>query len=538
MQKISDSERSPVPGSHLMGSPDLNSEIEILISLANPSNNMSDSKQSKPKNAAVRDQEQTRTQFYAAALQIVLNFANEFHLRQVGDPYGGYLIRFAGTVENVNRAFNVKLQTYAYPLGSYLSHDDGAYVPENVWPYIDTVLGLDTRQIAKPYLDSADASLELAGPNAAWLKQVTTAYALRADLSGEKECIGILEFGGQLSQADIYRYFKDLQSNQPDVYFVPIPASGSPFPGVKADWEIALDTEVAGSIAPKATIVVYIAPNSEAGWALALGTAVNDKKYNPKVISISWGNSEAQWSPDLLKTLMRILKDTTQTDITVCAASGDDGCDIDLNGKVQVSFPASSPYVLACGGTTIQSDNTEVVWNDDGRRSASGGGISDVIQVEPWQKGMPVPPPLPRRRTANDGRRLPDVAALAAARYNVFSKGNYVNNLGGTSAAAPIWAGILALLNQALLNRGLSRVGFLNERLYTMSSLNSALGDVQSGNNGVGGINGYVAAKQWDACTGWGSPNVQKLLTELSKALIPSRKSSRKKAFSLQKKKS
>jgi len=201
--------------------------------------------------------------------------------------------------------------------------------------------------------------------------------------------------------------------------------------------------------------------------------------------------------------------------VTVCVACGDNGStDGVTDGSDHVDFPASSPYSLACGGTSLvlsgKSISSEVVWNDLSTGSgATGGGVSTTFAMPTWQSGVNVP-----AAGGFSGRGLPDVAGDAdpATGYQVLADGSSIT-VGGTSAVAPLWAGLVALLNQSLSQP----VGYLNPSLYQTIALEAGtLNDITSGNNGD-----YSAGPGWDACTGWGSPNGAGLLQALAAVATP-----------------
>jgi kumamolisin len=196
--------------------------------------------------------------------------------------------------------------------------------------------------------------------------------------------------------------------------------------------------------------------------------------------------------------------------MTVTVASGDSGSSDGVSdGLAHVDFPASSPHVLACGGTTLKFTKaaiaSEVVWNDGSSGGATGGGVSDVFPLPAWQSAAKVPPSA--NAGAHIGRGVPDVAGNADPEtgYEVIVDGS-TSIIGGTSAVAPLWAGLIARINA---NAG-KPVGFINPHLYAAPA---ALRDVRSGNNGA-----YAARTGWDACTGLGSPNGPKLETLLVRA--------------------
>jgi kumamolisin len=282
-----------------------------------------------------------------------------------------------------------------------------------------------------------------------------------------------------------------------------------------------LDIEVAGAVAPEARIVVYFAPNTDAGFLDAIATAIHDASNHPSVISISWGGPEAAWTTQAMQAMDQAFQDAAALGVTVCCAAGDDGSS-DIrdpqqdDGRLHADFPASSPYALACGGTRLQGSgstiSSEVAWNEGRNGGATGGGVSDVFPLPSWQASAHVPPSgNPGRHT---GRGLPDVAGDAdpVTGYVIQVDGQQ-GIIGGTSAVAPLWAGLVALINQRLGHA----VGYLNPILYRLPATAGAFHGITTGNNDITGHHGpYPAGPGWDACTGWGSPDGAKLLQALT----------------------
>jgi kumamolisin len=208
-----------------------------------------------------------------------------------------------------------------------------------------------------------------------------------------------------------------------------------------------------------------------------------------------------------------VLADAKRLNVTVLFAAGDELATGGLNdGNAHVWFPASSPYALSCGGTQPASGggagaNEEIVWNNGG--SGTGGGISDVFPVPAYQTGLALPP------SVNDGasrRGVPDVAAAAAGTpgYRIVLNGAVVIK-DGTSAVAPLWAGLIAIANA-----GRDRpLGFVNSALYSNPVL---FRQIEHGDNRIQGI-GYDAGVGWNACTGLGVPKGAELVAAL--AAIP-----------------
>jgi kumamolisin len=258
-----------------------------------------------------------------------------------------------------------------------------------------------------------------------------------------------------------------------------------------------LDIEVAASIATGAKIVVYFTPNTDQGFIDAVTTAVHDTTNKPSVISISWGGPESTWTAQATAALDAACQAAAAVGVTITVAAGDNGSTDGATGN-NVDFPASSPHVLACGGTRLTGSGStiasEVVWNELAiGEGATGGGVSTIFPLPAWQQNANVP----AAPTSAGGRGVPDVAGDAdpSTGYIVRVDGvTYV--IGGTSAVAPLWAGLIALANQ---QNGVS-AGFINPTLYTASA-KKAFRDITQGNNGS-----FSAGPGWDACTGQGSP--------------------------------
>ena len=280
---------------------------------------------------------------------------------------------------------------------------------------------------------------------------------------------------------------------------------GTNTPGGDADGEVALDIQVAGGLAPGAKIVVYFAPNTDQGFADAISQAANDATHKPSIISISWGGPESSWTAQSVTTMNTAIEDAGTLGVTVFVASGDNlATDGVTDGAAHVDFPASSPYAIGCGGTQLNTSGTavtgEVVWNDG--TSGTGGGFSALAAVPAFQKGV-VP------ATAK-GRGVPDVAgdAAPATGYTVVVDGQ-TETVGGTSAVAPLWAGLTALVNQSIGKN----VGFFLPTVYKNTS---GFVDITSGSNiPTDSKVGFEAGAGWDACTGLGRPDGKKILAVL-----------------------
>jgi kumamolisin len=340
--------------------------------------------------------------------------------------------------------------------------------------------------------------------------QVAQLYQFPTGATGAGQTIALIELGGGYQQSDLTTFFSNLGITPPQVTAISVDSATNQPTGDpnSSDAEVLLDIEVSGAVAPGAAIAVYFAPNTSQGFLDAITTAVHDQTTNPNVISISWGGAESTWTSQAMQSYDQAFQDAVALGVMVCTASGDDGSDDDqTDGQAHVDFPSSSPNVLSCGGTTLESSNgniqSEVVWNDGSGNGASGGGVSEIFPLPTYQQSANVPVSV---NTGFVGRGVPDVAGDADPNtgYNVEVDGQAIV-VGGTSAVAPLWSALIALLNQQL---GKS-VGFLNNSIYGALST-TGFNDIVSGNNGA-----YSAGPGWDACTGWGSPIGTALLSGL-----------------------
>jgi kumamolisin len=336
--------------------------------------------------------------------------------------------------------------------------------------------------------------------------ELSRIYGFPEGLDGNGQVIGILEFGGGYRHQDLHKHFASQRLATPEIVDISVDEAKNS-PGSATDGQVVTDIQIVAAIAPQAALRIYFAPYVATGWVHAIRKAVEDKV---SVLLIGWGNAECTWKGKDLEEVNDALKQAAMCEITVVCAAGDQGATNGVDdGRRHVIFPASSPWVTAVGGTSLQSKSgrliSEVAWNDRGR--ATGGGVSDQFDCPDWQSSVHVP----LRANGTAGRGIPDVAATAWNTMIIVNLGSHKVSIGGTTVSAAIWAGLIARINQGLS----TNLGFLNPKLYQEVGPAGILRPVLKGHNGVNSVEGYSAGPGWNPVAGWGSPDGVKLLSWL-----------------------
>ena len=348
-----------------------------------------------------------------AAITLVRAFAREFELKVEPDPtsVARRTIRLTGTAADMQQAFGVVLEQKTIDGVEYRVREGGIHLPASLIDAVVAVIGLDNRPQAKPHFRIRRPSVEAVSYTPV---QIAQAYQFPGSATGTGQTIGIIELGGGYRQADLTAYFKSLGLSAPAITTVSVDGGkNAPSTANGADGEVMLDIEVAAAVAPGAKVVVYFAPNTDQGFIDAITTAVHDTTNKPSVISISWGGPESSWTQQSLTALDAACQSAAALGITITVAAGDNGSSDGGTGN-NVDFPASSPHVLACGGTTLEASGaniaSETVWNETAsNEGATGGGVSTVFALPTWQAKSNVPAPS----TSTGGRGVPDVAGDA-----------------------------------------------------------------------------------------------------------------------------
>jgi len=497
----------------------------------------------------------TREQFAArhgadsADLSKIAAFAHEHGLTIVESSRAKRSVKLSGTIQALTTAFRAKVHKCRKSGLDYRGRVGSISVPEELAEIVVGVHGFDNQPVARPHYrllekpsdtSAAKRRKKKKTPNTSFTPlQVAELYNFPTGLDGTGQCIGVIELndintttnqviGAGYSTTDLQTFFSHLDLRMPQVVAISTDGgANTPGPDPNADGEVTLDIEVAGAIAPGAKIAVYFTPNTSQGFIDAVSQAIHDTDNAPNVISISWGGPEDSQPQQLVDGLADALQDAATLGVTVCCAAGDNGsADSPTNdpsapwdGNPHVEFPSSSPYAFACGGTKLTGSGTtiisEVVWNEGPQGGAGGGGVSNIFARPDYQASLAIP----ASPTGNEGRGVPDVSGNADPEtgYQIFVAGSQ-EVAGGTSAVAPLWAGLIARINQRLVSIGSKSAGFLNPLIYGSSIANAgAFHDIVSGTNDITGtLNGvYTAGPGWDAASGLGSPDGATLLSVL-----------------------
>lgn len=486
-------------------------------------------------------------------LRELLAFGRSVGLEVAGVSRPRHDVVLAGRSEIVADAFGVDFELFDSPVGPRRAHRGEIHLPTHLHESVVGVLGLDDLPRHRP-------AGVAPGPGRSYSpRTIARHYRFPAsDASGQR--IAILAFGGGFHRSDLDQYFKRVLRIEPPTVRTKLvgAAANAPMdrdvlatfvdafnaPGATAaalarqfgpdilDWakatlEVTLDCQIAGAVAPGAALEVIFADPGSAGFYDAIYTAIGlgPTRCRPAtVISISWGTSEAIWGGHL-EVIDQALRAAAIRGITVVCSSGDFGSlNHPKSKRAQVNYPASSRFVLAVGGTSMTSPplrqrSNEVVWNRRalGMRCASGGGVSGhwprpgyQRRVEPgrarsWRN--------PHAGSRDAYRGIPDVAALAdsVGAYRIWLGGRRTIGA-GTSAATPLWAGLIARMRRA--TRG--ALQWVTPLLYR-PELDGAFTDVIRGHNRISRHgSAYRAHHGWDCCTGHGSPRGDRLLAALA----------------------
>ena len=401
-----------------------------------------------------------------------------------------------GTHANVRTLFGIALHQVecGTTKAQFYTHLVNVDVPASLQPHVSNVLGLNSFPVARPCLHAASAKAAPLLPNKTkfLITELRTAYGLPAPTAntGKGIKIGVIELGGGYFVDDLKRYIALCAPLASDTNVRSVSVQGArnnPYDGSGSNLEVALDIQLILGTAPGASVNVYFAPNSFDGFYAAIRAAQIDKCA---IVSISWAATEGAWSRKTMQNYDALLQSMSAAGITVFAAAGDYGASDGQRG-LHVEFPASSPNIVACGGTSLRANPSfvsESTWYNNAL-SATGGGFSTVFARPPFQPAI----------KNQSMRGVPDVSADAdPATGHIVILNGAQTVVGGTSAVAPLYAGFLAQLYTLKPSTPRGTAAFLRAAYASPSKFY----DITTGSNG-----GFSAAKNWDACTGMGRLN-------------------------------
>ena len=441
------------------------------------------------------------------AMKRVLKFAQENHLEVKESDLASGKVLLKGKVKDFNEAFKVQLDDFKGPLGISRERTGTISVPRNISTDVLGVFGLESGNLA--HSNVAKLEPPQGGPfrpratNSLIPSDAAKAYEFPTESKGAGQGVAILQFGGAIDLKDNAAYYEQRGLKVPDISIVTVD-HGKMKPGESADDEVALDSQVIGTVAPDAKQMLLFAPNSDQGFldAITRATFTKPGEIPNSAISISWGAPESRWTKQAMENMHMAFKKAALKGITVFAATGDKGAKNETD-RFTADYPASDSLVVACGGTELRLNgegkvDSEVSW------SGSGGGISEISPVPGFQTDIK----MPANANKNDktGRGVPDIAGNAnpSTGYQIRVHG-VESTMAGTSAVAPLYAALVLQMN-SILGR---RVGNLHSFIY-QNGKSDVFRDMTVGNNG-----GYDAAPGWDAVTGWGVVNGNKMLEKL-----------------------
>jgi kumamolisin len=510
--------RNPAAGARLIGRTDGAAKIDVTVVLVRKTKI---SRAVWQRHALKKPDERPSVDYTAfaerygasdEALVAVRSFAAKYRLKVTNVDQCRRVIKLSGSASNMEQAFGTVLDDYAVGPDSYRGRQGPLLLPVEIAAYVEAVLGLDNRPVAKPRLRLRIAQISFY-PN-----ELAALYSFPPG-DGTGQTVALIELGDNYGPDDLQAYFAAAGLRQPPtirsvgvVQGVPVPYGQDP----DSDGEVMLDVEVVGAMAPGATIVVYFSDNSDQGFYEAVSQAVHHPSTT--AVSISWGSPEKDWTQQSLGAWASLGQSATLLNVPIFVASGDHGCtdeqptDQGYDGQRHVDFPGTcADGIASCGGTSLRGNTSETVWND-GDGWATGGGVSTHFQIPIWQCGVTAD-----GETALLMRGVPYIAGNADPNTGIKVRVDGADSVsGGTSAVAPQWAALTAVLSQQLGKKA----GFFIPLLYS-NAKSGATNDIATGNNTVFGVTGFSAKPGWDACTCLGSPNGAKLLGLLSGLAAP-----------------
>jgi len=394
-------------------------------------------------------------------------------------------IKVQGSAKAIEDALNVTIKNYVEKGRQFFANSTEPYLPSAIASEIESIDGLNNLPLIPSYSRSSLT------PSTVKI-QYDMAPVYAANINGKGVKLAVATYC-DFNLDDATYFFKTYGINVA-APITTIQVGGTPLTDASAAMETMLDIESALSTAPGAELLIYDGATPTSSTGIDVFSKIVEEGQ-ADVVSYSWGLAESDLSASNVNAMNNLFAAGSAKGMTFMAATGD-------SGGSEIIYPATDPYVTAVGGTTLNIEGgsgefvSEVGW------SGSGGGVSSRFTQPSWQQGVV--------NASSYGRTIPDVALDAdpTTGYAVYANGVW-HNVGGTSGAAPHWAGIMALVDQSRADNGLGPLGLANPALYSLK-VRAAYKDITSGSNGL-----YSCYQGYDMVTGWGSVDVAKLVNIL-----------------------
>jgi kumamolisin len=526
--RLKDSLHKSNPTGQVLGPADGNADMNATVMLRSKASVLRMdryiARMSEGKAAMLGDEGDAFAQRFGArpeSLAVLKDFAGKYNLNIAESDLRSGRVLLTGKTADFQRAFEVELKTYAAANGPITGYSGALSLPRELSAHVQSVLGIDERPVAAPAyrvrLD--DGSSGLSGSSAdSFIKQggytaVDIARAQNFPLAsgGEGQHGAFISLGGGIDQADYNKFFPAHGLEQPKPLQIVLVdgARNSPGNPLAGDTENALDAIQIQSVAPKAELKMILGPNNDQGLVDVFERAIFPKNGEAanSVVSASWGLAEHKQSTQAVNALTIAFRKAAIRGVQIVAGAGDSGA-MSHALTFQPEFPACDPNVTGVGGLKMVLDekgqlSSAVAW-DEGELSSTGGGVSKIFRQPWWQKdaGVPTNPD-----TGKIGRGVPDISTNAARATGFPVRvGGQDLVIGGTSAGAPLYAGLLLNINSELATAGIKPVTPLNPWMYARAQ-SGVFQDVTAGGN-----HGFQAGKGWDAVSGLGWVDGQSML--------------------------
>ncbi len=455
----------------------------------------------------------------------VINFAKKNGLEVVGMFDNRVLLDVSGKVSDIERAFQITLRTYPHP------RENREFYAPDVEPSVETnvhildVSGLDNYTLPHPMLhvvSPAGSAVPSTGSGPLgnyWGIDFRNAFVPGVELDGSGQMVGLVDFTNGYYASDIASY--ETRTHLPNVPLQQVLLDNSSGEPSGNTGEASLDIDMVISMATNLAEVVIFQGDI---WDDILNTMASSNYYSIKQFSSSWSFGGPSSTSD------QILEQMAVQGQSFFMASGDGDAWVNPMG---VDWPCDDAWVTSVGGTELTMDGTgtsyasETVWNPGNLGAAnawppngngywgSGGGVSTTTAIPCWQQSVDM---------SNNGgsttmRNIPDVAMVANHVWVIYNNGKGAGFM-GTSIAAPLWAGFIALVNEQAVLNGRPGAGFINPAIYTIGNgpnYTSCFHDITIGNNfSSSSPSQFAATTGYDLCTGWGTPNGANLINALA----------------------